>query len=253
MLGNRALTDPTEIDHDAGPLPATQARAGGSPAADGRHRPRPTAPSDRSWSMLAFAAVVLVLLACSVAWIVIASSGGSSGSTTIDQASLDGGSTTNSTPTSAGAPAGTALNSASVADQQAAASLVSAARQGASAYPDVAAARAAGYRSASTLSGEGEELGVGYEIRLTDANGQVNPSSPNGIVYRRTASGVAPVGEVFLGVSGHDLAQPAGSLAAWRPTVLRTRAGQPVEVLTVWFGPGVNHPFAASWRTATAA
>ncbi len=273
MLGNRVIADPSDAGADSssssptvtppGPAgaPSGVPPAAGGPGtppgpADGLPRPRPPVRSDRPWTILAVAAVVLILAASSAAWLVLAANSGSGDATTIDQASLTPTSSAGSagtTPSTDASPAAASTATTSAAEAQAAAALVSAARQGASAYPTPAAARAAGFRPAASLAATGEERAVGYEVRLTDVGGQVDPAHPNGLVYRRTADGLVPVGELFLGVSGQSLAHPAGSLAPWRATALRTRSGRAVEELAVWFGPGVTHPFAATWLGATAA
>jgi hypothetical protein len=241
MLGNRVMSETVAQESERSPDLGV-----GEPSA---HQAGRQVGRDRPWSILAFAGVVLVLLIGTVSWVVI-DSGGGSDATTVDAASLAApgaaSATSSPSPTIAAPP----TSAASPADQRAAAQLVAAARQGASSYPTVASARAGGFRPAGALAVGDARLAVGYEIRLTDVDGRVDAARPNGLVYRRTAGGEEPVGALFLGVEGQHLSEPAGSLATWRVTSLRSGSGQPIEVLAVWFGPGVVQPFAPTWAQA---
>jgi len=250
MLGNRVMTtaEPSTI----GPSPEVDPAGARQPASSNARRPARRSGRDRSWSILGSAVVVLVLAVSAATWVWIGSGGATGDSTTIDQSTLNaGGAAVGASPSTTVRSSTTASSSAGATSRQAGAALVDAARRSAAAYPDPASARAAGFRSAATL-GDGGGLAVGYEVRLTEVNGAVDPAHPNGLIYRRTAAGDQPVGELFLGASGQPLAQPAPGLAIWRPTSLHTRAGDPVERLTVWFGPGVVDPFAATWAGALA-
>ena len=131
---------------------------------------------------------------------------------------------------------------------------MSEARADSSSFDQIGAATSAGYRTATALSLRSLRVGgVRYEVKPAQIDGAVDPSRPGGLMYRRTATGYELVGELFLGVSGDGLAHPAGALAPWYPTALRTKRGATVEVLPVWSGAGVLHPFALTWDGATAA
>jgi hypothetical protein len=213
--------------------------------------PAPDPPEDgsddgRGWVVGLAAALVFVLFVV-FAWLYV-HDGGTDSSTSIDLSHVDpngAGVSSASTPTTV------APSQASTADRAAADQLVRTARQAAATYADPAATAAAGYR-ASARSLAGRRVGsVRYLIDPAHVDGRVDPSHPDGLMYERTADGEQLVGVLFLGVGSQHPAEPGGPLTPWYATALRTRGGAVVDVLPVWFGDGVVHPFALTWFGAT--
>jgi hypothetical protein len=237
MLGNR-ITDAGTGRTSSGQAGSGQA---GFDQVDSQRESR--------WRIVIPVAALLVLLVAGFTWIHVSTSGGSGD--TIDLSTLDSGAANSAAPSSS-TPTTADPASASADEQGAAAALVSRARADSAGYDEISAATAAGYRPATALSLRSLRSGVRYEVDPADVNGRVDPSHPGGLMYRRTATGDQLVGVLFLGTSSDALADPAGILTTWYPTSLRTRSGTTVEVLPVWFGAGVSHPFAVTWDGATA-
>jgi hypothetical protein len=239
MLGNRVLQ--VHPDGAAAPVAATGTPPGSAGLGTRSSR------RDRPWSIVASAAVLVVLLVGAFSWIYVDTRG--SGGDVIDQSSLNAAP---SVPRAAPSQSSAASASAAPSDQAAADALVAAARRDGAAYASPAAATAAGYRPARALASPTiRSAGVRFEIRTDDIGGRVDPAHPDGLMYQTATGGDRLVGMVFLGVSGERLEQPAGALTPWYPTALRTKGGRVVEALPVWFGPGVDHPFARTWDGAT--
>jgi hypothetical protein len=213
--------------------------------------PVPERPAGRSGDgrglVVGLAAALIFILVVVFAWLYV-HEGGTDSSTSIDLSHVDpngAGVSSASTPTTV------SPSQASTADRAAADQLVRTARQAAATYADPAAAAAAGYR-ASARSLAGRRVGsVRYLIDPSPIHGRVDPSHPDGLMYERTTDGEQLVGVLFLGVASQHLADPAGPLTPWYATALRTRGGAVVDVLPVWFGDGVLHPFALTWFGAT--